>query len=151
MLVSFGGHGNASVSRLARYRSPARGLVTKSEDVTDEEYASFHTSLMVENTGHINNEIDFVGSEGLVSVNIDNIKPRQIFSSAPLATWDIQAYKNEVHLLPKEVDEKVGKLHFPALRSEITVPVQTPADHTGVEVEGPFTPKRTRSISQNTC
>ena len=29
---------------------PRRGLVTKSEDVTDEEYASFHTSLTIENT-----------------------------------------------------------------------------------------------------
>ena len=34
--------------------------------------------------GHFNNEVDFAGSDGLVSMNIDNIKPRQIFSSLSL-------------------------------------------------------------------
>ena len=30
----------------------------------------------------------------------------------------LQGYENQIHLLPKEVDEKVGTLHFPALRTE---------------------------------
>ena len=50
------------------------------------------------------------GSEGLVSMNIDNIKPRQIFESAPLATWHFQAYRNEVYLPTQQRDEKVAEL-----------------------------------------
>ena len=30
----------------------------------------------------------------------------------------LQGYENQIHLMPKEVDEKVGTLHFPALRTE---------------------------------
>ena len=33
----------------------------------------------------------------------------------------LQAYKNEVYLLPKELDEKVHKLHVRALRAKLTV------------------------------
>ena len=37
---------------------------------------------LVGNTGRFGNELDFAGSEGLVNMNIDNIKPRQIPSSS---------------------------------------------------------------------
>merc|ERR1711950_35468 len=39
-----------------------------------------------------------------------------------LKNWkETQAYKNQVYLLPKELDEKVAKLHLPALGAEMTV------------------------------
>ena len=44
-----------------------------------------------------------------------------------------------VFLLPKERDEKVAHLHFPALREELTVLSQEQADFIGDNVDCPFT------------
>ena len=68
--------------------------------------------------GHFNNEIDFAGSEFLASMNIHNIKPRQIFSSAPLATGQV-----DCHLLPEQLGEQMAtctSLH--SVRSPLSLP-----------------------------
>merc|ERR1712222_35581 len=49
-----------------------------------------------------------------------------------------KGYKNEVYLLPKELDEKVASLHIPALGAELTKLSQEQADYIGVKVTGPF-------------
>merc|ERR1711964_93979 len=56
-----------------------------------------------------------------------------------LKNWkETKAYKNDVYLLPKELDEKVARLHPPALGAQLTVPTQEQADYIGVKVGGPF-------------
>merc|ERR1712045_270815 len=67
------------------------------------------------------------------------------FSSQTLAQLDIlrnwretKQYKNDVYLLPKELDEKVAKLHLPALQARLTKLTQEQADYIGVPVDGPF-------------
>merc|ERR1712125_178423 len=56
-----------------------------------------------------------------------------------LKNWkETKAYKNEVYLLPKYLDEKVAALHLPALGAELTVPTKEQADYIGVKVTGPF-------------
>merc|ERR1712072_751248 len=56
-----------------------------------------------------------------------------------LKNWkETKAYKNDVYLLPKELDEKVAKLHLPALGAEMTILTQEQADYIGVPVAGPF-------------
>merc|ERR1711886_22213 len=67
------------------------------------------------------------------------------FTNQVLAQLDIlkncrqaQNYKNEVYLLPKELDEKVARLHLPALGAEMTVLSKEHADYIGVKVEGPY-------------
>merc|ERR1712079_703999 len=56
-----------------------------------------------------------------------------------LKNWkETKAYKNEVYLLPKALDEKVARLHLPALGAELTVPTQEQADYIGVKKEGPY-------------
>merc|ERR1712183_248799 len=56
-----------------------------------------------------------------------------------LANWkENKGYKNNVYLLPKHLDEKVAKLHLPALGAVLTVPTQEQADYIGVKVNGPF-------------
>merc|ERR1712201_50017 len=42
-------------------------------------------------------------------------------------------YKNEVYLLPKELDEKVASLHLPALGAELTTLSKEQADYIGVK------------------
>jgi len=56
-----------------------------------------------------------------------------------LANWkENKGYKNDVYLLPKNLDEKVATLHLPALGAVLTVPTQEQADYIGVKVAGPF-------------
>merc|ERR1712076_288357 len=47
-------------------------------------------------------------------------------------------YKNDVYLLPKHLDEKVARLHLPALGAQLTELTKEQADYIGVKVEGPF-------------
>merc|ERR1712022_58035 len=56
-----------------------------------------------------------------------------------LKNWkEGKGYKNEVYLLPKELDEKVASLHIPALGAELTKLSQEQADYIGVKVAGPY-------------
>merc|ERR1712176_1404591 len=58
-----------------------------------------------------------------------------------LKNWkETKAYKNDVYLLPKHLDEKVAKLHLGSLGAELTVLSKEQADYIGVKVEGPFKP-----------
>merc|ERR1711967_130223 len=62
-----------------------------------------------------------------------------------LKNWkETKAYKNDVYLLPKELDEKVARLHLPALGAEMTTLSKEQADYIGVKVEGPFKPPNYR-------
>merc|ERR1711933_411152 len=56
-----------------------------------------------------------------------------------LKNWkETKAYKNDVYLLPKALDEKVASLHLPALGAEMTKLTKEQADYIGVGMEGPF-------------
>jgi len=56
-----------------------------------------------------------------------------------LKNWkETKAYKNDVYLLPKALDEKVAVLHLPALGAELTKLTKEQADYIGVGSNGPF-------------
>jgi len=55
-----------------------------------------------------------------------------------------KGYKNDVYLLPKALDEKVARLHLPALGAEMTTLTKEQADYIGVSAEGPFKPETYR-------
>merc|ERR1712203_976557 len=56
-----------------------------------------------------------------------------------LKNWkEGKGYKNDVYLLPKELDEKVANLHLPALGAELTKLSKEQADYIGVGMDGPF-------------
>jgi adenosylhomocysteinase len=56
-----------------------------------------------------------------------------------LKNWkETKTYKNDVYLLPKALDEKVARLHLPALGAELTKLTKEQADYIGVKVDGPF-------------
>merc|ERR1711971_481678 len=58
-----------------------------------------------------------------------------------LKNWkETKAYKNEVYLLPKHLDEKVANLHLPALGAKMTKLTKEQADYIGVSGDGPFKP-----------
>merc|ERR1719465_234673 len=49
-------------------------------------------------------------------------------------------YENKVYLLPKELDEKVARLHLGAIGAKVTDLTQEQADYIGVPVQGPYKP-----------
>jgi len=55
-------------------------------------------------------------------------------------TKENKGYKNQVYLLPKDLDEKVARLHLPALGAELTVLSKDQADYIGVPEAGPYKP-----------
>merc|ERR1711912_159076 len=67
------------------------------------------------------------------------------FTNQTLAQLDIlknwketKKYKNDVYLLPKELDEKVARLHIDALGAQLTTLTKEQADYIGVKVDGPY-------------
>jgi len=56
-----------------------------------------------------------------------------------LKNWkETKKYKNDVYLLPKELDEKVAKLHLGHCGANLTTLTKEQADYIGVGVNGPF-------------
>ena len=61
---------------------------------------------------------------------------------AQIELWtNITAYKNEVYMFPKHLDEKVAKLHLAKIGVELTELRSDQADYIGVKQEGPFKPE----------
>lgn len=67
------------------------------------------------------------------------------FSNQVLAQLELWTHRNddkykkhEVFCLPKELDEKVARLHLNALGAELTTLSPEQADYIGVDVKGPF-------------
>merc|ERR1712108_91413 len=69
------------------------------------------------------------------------------FTNQVLAQLDLlknqketKAYKNDVYLLPKDLDEKVARLHLPSIGANLTTLSKEQADYIGVKIGGPFKP-----------
>ena len=54
------------------------------------------------------------------------------------------AYKNEVYVLPKHLDEKVARLHLDKLGAKLTTLTKKQADYINVPIEGPYKPEHYR-------
>ncbi len=64
---------------------------------------------------------------------------------AQIELWNnADNYGNEVYMLPKELDEKVAKLHLKKIGVELTELRKDQADYIGVKQEGPFKPEHYR-------
>ncbi len=64
---------------------------------------------------------------------------------AQIELWtNRDAYKNDVYMLPKHLDEKVAKLHLAKIGVELTELREDQASYIGVTVEGPFKPEHYR-------
>jgi len=61
---------------------------------------------------------------------------------AQLELWNnTSAYKNEVYMLPKHLDEKVARLHLAKIGVELETLRHDQAEYIGVTVEGPYKPE----------
>ena len=60
---------------------------------------------------------------------------------AQLELWtNASAYKNEVYMLPKHLDEKVARLHLAKIGVELETLTEDQAKYIGVTVDGPYKP-----------
>ncbi|MEK9145781.1 MAG: adenosylhomocysteinase [Elusimicrobiota bacterium] len=66
---------------------------------------------------------------------------------AQLELWNNRgkgAYKQQVYVLPKRLDEKVARLHLAKLGAKLTVLTVKQAEYLGVDTEGPYKPEHYR-------
>ncbi|WP_406685610.1 adenosylhomocysteinase [Seonamhaeicola sp. MEBiC1930] len=64
---------------------------------------------------------------------------------AQIELWNnSEAYKNDVYMLPKHLDEKVAKLHLAKIGVELTELREDQAEYIGVTVAGPYKPEHYR-------
>merc|ERR1712083_912078 len=57
---------------------------------------------------------------------------------------DTDKYKNDVYILPKELDEEVARLHLEHLNAKLTVLTEDQAKYIGVNKSGPYKPSHYR-------
>jgi len=61
---------------------------------------------------------------------------------AQMALWtEPENYPLGVHVLPKQLDEEVARLHLDKLRVKLTKLTKAQADYLGVPIEGPYKPE----------
>ena len=64
---------------------------------------------------------------------------------AQIELWNSHdRYDHEVHRLAKELDEKVARLHLPALGAKLSELSKEQAEYIGVDVAGPYKPDHYR-------
>jgi adenosylhomocysteinase len=67
----------------------------------------------------------------------------QVLAQIELHT-NAEAYKKQVYVLPKKLDEEVARLHLDKLGVELTELTEDQAEYLGVPVEGPYKPEHYR-------
>ena len=102
---------------------------------------------------NINGNVVFVLAEGrLVNLGCATGHPSFVMSNsftnqtlAQIELWtNTDAYKNEVYMLPKHLDEKVAKLHLAKIGVDLEELRPDQAEYIGVKVEGPYKPEHYR-------
>ena len=86
-------------------------------------------------TGHPS----FVMSNSFTNQTLAQLELRQAYNAAGKDKKKSK-YQNKVYLLPKELDEKVARLHLGQLGANLTVLSKEQADYIGVAVDGPYKP-----------
>merc|ERR1712085_98282 len=122
--------------------------------ITVDHMAKMKNNCIVGNIGHFDNEIQMEKLEAttkLLNLGCATGHPSFVmsnsFTNQTLAQLELRnAYnaagkdKNKVYLLPKELDEKVARLHLGQLGAKLTVLSKDQADYIGVAQDGPYKP-----------
>merc|ERR1711990_627934 len=86
-------------------------------------------------TGHPS----FVMSNSFTNQTLAQLELRKAYNEAGKDKSKMK-YGNKVYLLPKELDEKVAKLHLGQLGAVLTVMTDDQASYIGVNIGGPYKP-----------
>jgi adenosylhomocysteinase len=77
---------------------------------------------------------------GHPSFVMSNSFTNQVLAQIELFTHN-KDYKNDVHVLPKHLDEKVARLHLERIGAKLTILTKEQADYINVDVDGPYKPE----------
>ncbi|WP_291377576.1 adenosylhomocysteinase [Demequina sp.] len=131
-IVANVGHFDNEIDMAGLSRSGAKREPIKPQ-VDEWTFADGH-SIIVLSEGRLMNLGNATGHPSFVmSASFTN----QVLAQIELWTH-VDAYPLGVHRLPKELDEKVARLHLDALGVSLTAMTPSQADYLGVPVDGPF-------------
>ncbi|WP_062386544.1 adenosylhomocysteinase [Demequina iriomotensis] len=132
------GHFDNEIDMAGLARSGAK--LTPIKPQVDEWVFPDGHSIIVLSEGRLLNLGNATGHPSFVmSASFTN----QVMAQVELWT-NLAAYPLGVHRLPKELDEKVARLHLDALGVRLTELSESQADYIGVPVAGPFKPDHYR-------
>ena len=77
---------------------------------------------------------------GHPSFVMSNSFTNQVLAQIELFTHN-KDYENDVHVLPKHLDEKVARLHLERIGAKLTILTKEQADYINVDVDGPYKPE----------
>merc|ERR1712222_97555 len=91
------------------------------------------------NLGYATGHPSFVMSNSFTNQTLAQIELRKAYEEAGKDKTKSK-YQNQVYLLPKELDEKVARLHLGQLGARLTELTKDQAEYIGVAVSGPYKP-----------
>lgn len=140
---------NAIVCNIGHFDSEIQvAWLEDSADIVKEEIKPQVDKFTLSN----GNSIILLASGRLVNLGCATGHPAFVMSCsftnqvlAQIALWTEQGkYPVGVHVLPKELDEKVARLHLDKLGVKLTKLTKEQADYLGLPVEGPYKPEHYR-------
>ncbi|MGB8020761.1 MAG: adenosylhomocysteinase [Candidatus Nanopelagicales bacterium] len=129
------GHFDDEIGMAALARVPGIECVPVKPQVDEWRFPDGH-SVIVLSAGRLLNLGNATGHPSFV---MSNSFTNQTLAQIELFTKRDQ-YEIGVHVLPKHLDEKVARLHLPALGIHLTELTKHQAEYLGVDVAGPFKP-----------
>merc|ERR1711988_1251885 len=130
--------------------------------ITLDHMSKMKNNAIVGNIGHFDNEIQmeqlekattrmnikpqcdkFIFPDGHGVIVLAQLELRKAYNDAGKDKTKSK-YQNKVYLLPKELDEKVAKLHLGQLGAKLTELSAEQADYIGVKASGPYKPSTYR-------
>jgi len=126
--------------------------------ITHEHMKAMKNEAIVCNIGHFDSEIDIAS---LRQYEWDNVKPQVLVNLgcatghpsfvmsasftnqviAQIELWQNPGkYENKVYVLPKNLDEKVARLHLGKIGVDLTPLTKEQAEYINVPMEGPYKP-----------
>ncbi|KAG6383674.1 hypothetical protein SASPL_156559 [Salvia splendens] len=122
--------------------------------ITADHMKAMKPMSIVCNIGHFDSEIQIAAmsnykwTEVKPGTDLVDFVMSASFTNQTLAQIELwtkgEAYKNEVYVLPKHLDEKVAALHLEKLGVQLSKLTEKQASYIGVPVEGPFKPDHYR-------
>ena len=115
-----------------------------------ERSSSLDSSMTLVSIGINNDAVDFIRTNKgakpkgtKLTMLYENDSKSAFFTPEILYKME-DAYKNEVYVLPKTLDEKVARLHLEKIGANLTELSKEQADYINVPVDGPYKPNHYR-------
>jgi adenosylhomocysteinase len=133
------GHFDSEIDMAGLTATPGVQRINIKPQVDKWVFADGH-ALIVLSEGRLLNLGNATGHPSFV---MSNSFTNQVIAQIELFTRT-EHYPVGVYTLPKHLDEKVARLHLPALGAKLSRLTQEQADYLGIPVEGPYKPEHYR-------